>query len=228
MKRRSALDRGASGPGPRRILVTAGPTRERIDPVRFLSNDSSGRMGFAIAAAAAAAGHQVTLIAGPVALATPRGVRRLDIESARELLAVARREFRRCDALVMAAAVADWRPARRRAGKWRGKDGGAARTQLELVRNPDVLATLSRGKGPRTVVGFALETGAGVRRARAKLAKKGLDFIVLNGPSALNAARTSVIILGSDGSSRAIARASKERVARELVRLCVPRPAHGH
>lgn len=204
-----------------RVLVSAGPTRERIDPVRFLSNDSSGRMGFAIAAAAAKAGHRVTLIAGPVQLETPRGVLRIDVESAREMLAALKVAWRRCDALFMAAAVADWRPARRLAGKWRAKDGRAATTTLDLVRNPDLLRSLTGGKRDprRAVVAFALETGDGERRARAKLARKGADWIVLNAPSALNSARTSVRILGADGLDFEIAHAAKTAVAARLVEL---------
>ena len=120
------------------ILVTAGPTREPIDPVRFLSNESSGRMGFAIAAAAQAAGHEVILIAGPVHLPTPAGVRRIDVVTAREMLAALKQHFSACDALYMAAAVADWRPKRVLSGKWRAKDGGTQTTSLELVRNPDL------------------------------------------------------------------------------------------
>jgi phosphopantothenoylcysteine decarboxylase/phosphopantothenate--cysteine ligase len=204
-----------------RILVSAGPTRERIDPVRFLTNESSGRMGFAIAEAAARAGHAVVLVAGPVALSTPRGVRRVDVESAREMLAVLRAEWRSADALYMAAAVADWRPARRLAGKWRAKDGGAPRARLDLVRNPDVLATLTRGRRDqrRTVVAFALETGAGERRARAKLARKGADWIVLNGPRALSAETTSLLVLGADGLRIAIPERTKRAAARDLVAL---------
>ncbi len=205
----------------RRILVSAGPTRERVDPVRFLSNDSSGRMGFAIAEAAARAGHRVTLVAGPVQLPTPPGVRRIDVESAREMLAALKRAWRGSDALFMAAAIADWRPARRLAGKWRAKDGGAATARLDLVRNPDVLRSLTGGKRDprRTVVAFALETGDGERRARAKLARKGADWIVLNAPAALNSARTSVRILGADGLDFEIANAPKTAVARRLVEL---------
>ena len=201
---------------PLRLLVTAGPTREAIDPVRYLSNESSGRMGFAIAAAAARAGHAVTLIAGPVALETPAEVERIDVVSAREMLAAARVAFRACDVLVMAAAVADWRPARVRPGKWRAKDAGAARARLELVRNPDILATLASRKGARIVCGFALETGSGERRARAKLARKRLDCIALNHASALNANETRIVLLGRDGSRRVLA-GTKVRVARELV-----------
>jgi phosphopantothenoylcysteine decarboxylase/phosphopantothenate--cysteine ligase len=201
---------------PLRVLVTAGPTREHVDPVRFLSNESSGRMGFALAGAAARAGHAVTLVAGPVALPTPAGVERIDVESAREMLAACRAAYRIADVLIMAAAVADWRPARVRGGKWRAKDGGARRARLELVRNPDILATLAARKGRRLVCGFALETGAGEARARAKLARKGLDCIVLNDASVLNAASTRVVLLERGGGRTALA-GSKARVARSLV-----------
>jgi len=208
---------------PLRILVSAGPTREWLDPVRYLSNASSGKMGFAIAAEAARRGCSVTLVAGPVALETPAGVRRIDVESARELLAVLRREFRRSDALFMAAAVADWRPARRLGGKWRTKDGGAQGTTLALVRNPDVVATLARRKGPRAVVAFALETGSGLRRAQGKLVRKNADFIVLNDASVLNSERATVTILGQDGSVQRLERRTKRAVAAKLVDL-VDRP----
>ena len=203
----------------RHLVVTAGPTREYIDPVRYLSNESSGRMGFEIARAAAAKGFQVTLVSGPVHLETPKGVRRVDVGCARDMLAATRLAFRQADVLFMAAAVADWRPARRLAGKWRAKDGGKERARIDLVRNPDVLATLAKSKGERLVVGFALETGDGERRALAKLKRKQLDYIVLNDDSALNASRTSVSILGRDGSVRKIEDRPKSAVARVLVSL---------
>lgn len=202
-------------------VVTAGPTREYVDPVRYLSNESSGRMGFAIARALARRGARVTLIAGPVALGTPEGLRRVDVTSAREMQAAVERAFRSADALVMSAAVADWRPARRLAGKWRKKDGGASRASLDLVRNPDILAGVARRKGERLVVGFALETGDGERRARAKLRRKNLDFVVLNDQSALNATRSSATILGRDGSRRRLARRSKEDIAEVLAELVI-------
>lgn len=201
------------------MLVTAGPTRERIDPVRYLSNDSSGLMGFAIAEAARAAGHEVVLVAGPVELATPRGVKRVDVESAREMLAAVREEFEACDALFMAAAVCDFRPARRLGGKWRKKDVGQERASLELVSNPDILKSVTRRKGDRLVVGFALETGDGLRRAMEKLNEKRMDYVVLNGPSALNAAKTTVTILGRDGSRRRLSDRTKRAVAKVLVGL---------
>jgi phosphopantothenoylcysteine decarboxylase/phosphopantothenate--cysteine ligase len=204
-----------------RVLVSAGPTREHVDPVRFLSNESSGRMGFAIAAAAVEAGHSVTLVAGPVDLPTPAGVQRIDVVSAREMDRALRASFSRCDALYMAAAVADWRPARRRAGKWRAKDDGSTQARIDLVRNPDLLLGLTRGRRQprRTVVAFALETGDGERRARAKMHKKGADWIVLNDPSALGGNSTRVRILGAEGIEFALPTQSKSAVARRLVEL---------
>lgn len=208
---------------PLHVVVTAGPTREYVDPVRYLSNVSSGKMGFEIAAEAARRGCEVTLVAGPVRLETPAGVERVDVESAREMLAAVRKAFRGADALVMAAAVADWRPARRLAGKWRKKDDGTDTAVLELVKNPDVLATVARNKGRRVVVAFALETGDGERRARRKMARKNADFVVLNDASALNAERSSVTILGRDGSRRALARKPKREIAGALIALVAER-----
>ncbi|MEW6073347.1 MAG: phosphopantothenoylcysteine decarboxylase [Planctomycetota bacterium] len=210
--------RGRPGAG-RRVVVTAGPTREHLDPVRYLSNESSGKMGFAIAREARRQGATVVLIAGPVSLSTPRGVERVDVTSGREMLAATRAAFARADALFMCAAVADWRPRRKRAGKWRQKDGGREVASLELVRNPDILATIARRKGGKLVVGFALETGGGMARARAKLHRKGADYIVLNDAAALGADRTSVAILGRDGSLRVMADRPKREVAAALVRL---------
>lgn len=208
------------------VLVSAGPTREYLDPVRFLSNESSGRMGFAVAAAARAAGHRVTLVAGPVQLDTPRGVTRIDVQSAREMLAACKRVFADADAVIMTAAVADFRPRTRLSGKWRAKDSRSGRATIELVENPDILATLGRAKArgrgeqaPRTVIGFALETGAGTKRALAKLVAKHADWIVLNDPSALNAERSSATILARDGSSLRIERRPKRDIARALVAL---------
>jgi phosphopantothenoylcysteine decarboxylase/phosphopantothenate--cysteine ligase len=203
----------------RRVVVTAGPTREYVDPVRFLSNESSGRMGFAIARAAVRAGCAVTLVAGPVALDTPRGVRRVDVVSARDMLAATRAAFDEADALYMAAAVADWRPRRRLAGKWRKKDEGGERATLELVKNPDVIATVAKKKGARLVVAFALETAEGVQRARAKMQRKNADYVVLNDASALNAERSSVTILDRDGGLRRLEGPSKDTIARALVAL---------
>ena len=217
-----------SGPPPRRVLITAGPTREYIDPVRYLSNESSGKMGFEIARAAAERGDEVVLIAGPVHQETPKGVTRVDVTSARDMLAALREHFPTCDVLIMAAAVADFRPRRRLAGKWRKKDDGTDTASIELVKNPDLLATIARRKGERLVVGFALETGDGHRRALAKMRRKNADYVVLNDETALGATTTSVTILGRDGSERSIEGRSKSHVARHLVRLERPVPAEAN
>jgi phosphopantothenoylcysteine decarboxylase / phosphopantothenate---cysteine ligase len=208
-----------------RVLVTAGPTREHLDPVRYLSNESSGRMGFAIAAAARAAGHRVTLVAGPVALDTPPGVRRIDVVSAQDMLRATLSAFRRSDALFMAAAVSDWRPARKLPGKWRAKDrpqdGPGAEPRLALTRNPDVLAACGRdpSREGKLVVGFALETASGIARARRKMKRKNADFIVLNDERALNSPRASVLILGGGRTVRRLENRTKAQIARELVGL---------
>jgi phosphopantothenoylcysteine decarboxylase / phosphopantothenate---cysteine ligase len=201
------------------VVVSAGPTREHVDPVRYISNESSGRMGFAIAAAAAKAGHDVTLVAGPVALPTPDGVTRIDVVSAREMLDAVSKAFDTADALIMSAAVCDWRPKDRLEGKWRQKDGGTQTASLDLVCNPDILATVAKDKGGRLVIGFALETGEGMERAKAKLVRKNADFIVLNDPSALSGARASVQIVSADGGVEPLLDQTKDEIARVLIGL---------
>lgn len=205
-------------PEPLHLVVTAGPTREHIDPVRYLSNESSGRMGFAVARAAARRGHRVTLIAGPVDLPTPKGVDRVDVVSARDMLAALREHFPSADALVMAAAVADYRPRIRHRGKWKAKERGES-PRIELVENPDLLRTVARRKGHRFVVAFALETGDGLRRAARKLEAKNADVIVLNGPSALGGDRTTATLLDREGNQLELLDRRKDEVARVLVRL---------
>ena len=162
----------------RHVLVTAGPTREPIDPVRYIANRSSGKQGFAIAAAAADAGAQVTLIAGPVSLATPPGVVRIDVESAREM-AEAVKTALPADVAIMVAAVSDWRS--RDFSDAKIKKRGAAPPALMLTENPDILAnTAAGGKRPRLLIGFAAETEDVVSNAKAKLTRKGVDWIVAN------------------------------------------------
>lgn len=160
-----------------KIVVTAGPTREHIDPVRFISNRSTGKMGFAIAAAASAAGHETVLVAGPVSLVTPPDVRRVDVVSALDMLAAVQDEISDADALVMCAAVADWRPRTSAAVKLKKNTMNPV---LELEPNPDILRTLAPVKGKRVFVGFAAETGDPVPEAKRKLAAKGLDMVVAN------------------------------------------------
>jgi len=160
-----------------KLLVTAGPTREYLDPVRYLSNRSSGRMGYAVAAAAAARGHQVVLVSGPVDVPCPAGVRRVDVVSAREMLAAVRRELPACAGLVMCAAVADWRPREQAERKLKKR---AMPATLELVPNPDILSEVRAMKADRIFVGFAAETNDVLDEARRKLTQKGLDMIVAN------------------------------------------------
>ena len=160
------------------VLVTAGPTHEPIDPVRYIANRSSGKQGYAIARAAAAAGAAVTLVAGPVALPDPPGVKVIKVESARDMLAAAQASLP-ADAAVFAAAVADWRAAE--VGAQKIKKTGAA-PQLALVENPDILATIAQRKSqrPHLVIGFAAETEHVIANARAKRERKGCDWIVAN------------------------------------------------
>ncbi|QUT05904.1 bifunctional phosphopantothenoylcysteine decarboxylase/phosphopantothenate--cysteine ligase CoaBC [Sphingobium phenoxybenzoativorans] len=162
----------------RHVLVTAGPTHEPIDPVRYIANRSSGKQGFAIARAAAAAGARVTLVAGPVALPTPAGVDRIDVQTAQEMLAAVEGALP-ADAAIMVAAVADWR-AQAPSGQ-KIKKAGNAPEPLALTENPDILATLGHhAKRPALLIGFAAETQKLEEHARAKLAKKGADWIVAN------------------------------------------------
>lgn len=160
-----------------RILVTAGPTREAIDIVRFISNRSSGRMGYAIARVGARRGHEIRLVSGPVCLAPPAGVGAEHVTSAAEMLAALMERVAWCDVLIMTAAVADWRPAHPVAGKLKKADGTP---QIELVRTPDILEEVGPLKGDRLFVGFAAEAGDPVPEARRKLRDKGLDLVVAN------------------------------------------------
>jgi phosphopantothenoylcysteine decarboxylase/phosphopantothenate--cysteine ligase len=186
----------------RRVLVTAGPTHEPIDPVRYIANRSSGKQGFAIARAAAAAGAGVALVAGPVALADPPGVMLIRVESAREMLAEVERALP-VDVAVFAAAVADWRVAEPGAQKL--KKGASDTPKLALVENPDILATVAqhKSKRPRLVIGFAAETEHVIENARAKLDRKGCDWIVANDVSPatgiMGGDRNSVHLITRDG-----------------------------
>lgn len=199
-----------------RIIVTAGPTREPIDSVRYLSNRSTGSMGYAIARALAVR-HEVVLVSGPVQLSAPRGVEFVSVETAREMRAEVVRRFARSDAVVMCAAVADYRPARRIRGKIR-KDGRPR--SLELVPNPDILAELGRRKRPgQVLIGFALEAGRGLEGARRKLRSKNLDAIVRNEIETMGAASVRGEVIEASGDVTPIPGLSKERVAKLIEEL---------
>ncbi len=199
-----------------RVLVTAGGTREPIDPVRFIGNRSSGRMGLAVAERARARGAQVTLVAANVSLPAPAGVERIDVETTAELAAAVRAEFSRCHVLVMAAAVADFTPERSSLGKLaRAGSGGL---ELRLSETEDILAGVAADRTPdQTLVGFAAEHGAeAISRAREKLVRKGLDAIVFNDVSrseiGFDSAENEVTIVEADGE-HTVPLASKQDIA---------------
>lgn len=203
----------------RRVVITAGPTREALDPVRYLSNHSSGKMGFALARAAADAGARTTLVSGPVHLSTPDHVNRIDVQSAQDMLRECLALAPSCDIFIACAAVADYRPADIAAQKIKK---GAERMTLELQRNPDILATVSASTNPPFTVGFAAETTDVLRYARSKLENKGLDMIVANDVSntaiGFNSENNAVTVLWHNGS-RELQQASKATIARGLIAL---------
>jgi phosphopantothenoylcysteine decarboxylase / phosphopantothenate---cysteine ligase len=203
----------------RRVLITAGPTRERIDPVRFVSNRSSGRMGFAVAEAARAAGAEVVMVSGPVALPTPAGVRRIDVESAADMLSAVTEEVAQADIFISTAAVADYRPARPPEHKIKKS---AEKLAVEMERTVDIIATVAARPSRPFVVGFAAETEAVEQNARAKMIKKNLDMIAANEvghDKAFDCAENELVVLWRGGGRRELGRASKETLARALVAL---------
>lgn len=199
-----------------RILVTAGPTREFFDTVRFISNASSGKMGYAIAGAAAARGHQVALVSGPVELASPQGVHLASVVSAEEMFVVSSTLFEDCDAAIMTAAVCDYRPARSLHHKLQKQ---ARARQIKLVPTRDICAHLGAVKGHRVVVGFAMEDHDHHAHAEAKLARKRCDAVVLNGPGNVASDEATIEVLTADGRWSEPRSGSKGRLAEEIVRL---------
>ncbi|BBN96353.1 coenzyme A biosynthesis bifunction, coaBC [Deinococcus grandis] len=201
-----------------RVVVSAGPTREYLDPVRFISNPSSGKMGFAVAEAARDRGAEVTLVTGPVTLPDPAGVRVVRIESALELRDAVVDAARDAGIVVMTAAVADYRAATQ-SGEKQAKVAGDV--TIHLTPNPDILAELGREKGDRVLVGFAMETHAGVERAAGKAQRKNADFILLNYPTregtAFGGDDNQVTLVRADGSHEDWPRVSKREVAERLL-----------
>jgi len=210
---------------PIRCLITAGPTREFLDPVRFLSNPSTGKMGFALAEAAVEAGWTVDLVAGPVALEEADGAILYPVVSAEEMFHQVDALFDACDILIMAAAVSDFRPKVRHAEK--EKKGEASMT-VEFERTIDILKTVTERKLHQTVVGFAAETRNLQDYARQKMQAKRCDWMVANRvgrPGAGFGADTNeVLLIAADGSSETIGPAAKREIARELVALFTPTP----
>jgi phosphopantothenoylcysteine decarboxylase / phosphopantothenate---cysteine ligase len=208
-----------------KILVSAGPTREWIDDVRFLSNESSGAMGFAIAAAALARGHQVALVVGPTTLPAPAGAEVVRVESALEMHAACLAAFADADAAFMVAAVADYRPEARVKGKLKK---GADRLELTLVKNPDILADLGRMRGRRSLVGFALEAAPpeeALALARGKLEAKGADLVVLNRPASFGGPVAHDVVLVTKREAVPLGDLEKSRLAERLVLFVEERAA---
>ena len=205
----------------KRVLITAGPTFEAIDPVRGITNRSSGKMGFALARAAQEAGAEVTLVAGPVSLATPQGVRRIDVQSAQEMLQACTAQADGAHVFVATAAVADWRPVAQTEQKIK-KDGSGQVPALELQENPDILATLAQSERARSgalfCVGFAAESHDLLAHATAKRARKGVPLLVGNiGPATFGQDDNALLLVDAQGAVD-IPRASKLSLARMLVR----------
>lgn len=203
------------------VLITAGPTFEAIDPVRGITNHSSGKMGFALARAAQEAGAAVTLIAGPVHLPTPRGVQRIDVTSARDMLAACLLHAPSADVFIATAAVADWRPATASEHKIK-KDPGAAPVAFSLVENPDILYTIAHSEraqsGALFCVGFAAESQDLIANARAKIRRKGVPLLVANlGPAAFGQDDNQLILIDQQGHLQEFERASKRALATQLI-----------
>jgi phosphopantothenoylcysteine decarboxylase/phosphopantothenate--cysteine ligase len=203
-----------------RFVVTAGPTREAIDPVRFISNRSSGKMGYAIAEAAIAAGHGVTLISGPATVAPPDGAQFISIVTSDELHDAVHRAVRECDVLVMCAAVSDYKPATVEPRKMKKRKVPFA---LELIPTREILASLPKEDRSYLVVGFAAETHDLKTNGQKKLEEKNCDVIVANDvsktDSGMESDENAVTIFWRNGESQTISRTSKKIIARELVKI---------
>lgn len=211
----------------KRVLITAGPTREALDPVRFISNHSSGRMGFALARAAVEAGAATTLISGPVNLQTPDHVQRIDVTSAEDMLQASLDQLPHCDIFIACAAVADYRPASIAGDKIKKSSEVMS---LELVRNPDIVASVAAHPQRPFTVGFAAETRDLLGYARDKLQRKGLDMIVANDVSAegigFNSDENAVTVLWGEGE-QSLPRSGKQQIARDIIELVARRHDRG-
>ena len=206
----------------KRVVITAGPTHEPIDPVRYLSNASSGKMGYALAQAAAAHGAEVTLVSGPVSQPKPTGVKLVGVTTAAEMLAATQEAFESADAAILAAAVSDYRPAKSSDHKL--KKAAEPLEALELVENEDILATISATRGGRVVIGFAAETNDVIDNARKKLEHKGCDLIVANDVSRADStfgADTDLVTLVGDKYEEELPLMSKPEVAEAIIERLV-------
>lgn len=200
------------------FLITAGPTRERVDPVRFISNYSTGTFGYAIAKESSKRGFKTTLVSGPTHIKTPRGVRLIKVESALEMRDAVQREFKRHSCLIMAAAVSDWRVEEPKEFKIKRRKGPLT---LRLVQNPDIVAGIAKNKGGRLVVGFALETRDFLNNAGQKLREKNLDLIVANklsgGSNVFGIGLTDVVIIDRAGKKDTYRGRTKDALAKIIL-----------
>ncbi len=200
-----------------KILITAGPTREALDPVRYLSNRSSGVLGYALAQEAKKRGHYVTLISGPVALPAPKGISFISIESAQDLQRACEREFKKCDILIMSAAVCDFTAARVESQKIKRQGS----LKLNLKKTPDILAGLAKKKGRRFVIGFCLESSDWLKKAKDKLSRKALDGIVANSispqKSPFGDQKVMAALLDSYGKTMIFKQIAKPLLARRIL-----------
>ena len=197
-----------------RVLITAGPTREYLDPVRYVSNASSGRIGCALAKAALEAGHQVTLVLGPSSAEPPDGAETIRITSAEEMFEAVAARFDACDVFIASAAVADYRPVERRPEKIKK---GETHLAVELERTPDILAEMAQRRKRQILVGFCLETEDLERRARGKLEAKGLDLLVANGPEAIGADRQDALLITLHGPAKRLHDVTKAELAESIL-----------
>lgn len=201
-----------------KFLVSAGPTREYIDPVRFLSNPSSGKMGFAVAKEAVKRGYECVLVSGPVNLKPPKGCKFIPVVSAEDMYEAIVKEFPKCDVLIMTAAVSDFKPAKRLKQK---EHKIAEKAVLELVRTKDILKGVAKEKGKRFVIGFAAETNDILASAKRKMFVKGLDMIVANDVSRSDAGFASeklrAVFLFPDGKEERCGLVGKTTVAKKLI-----------
>jgi phosphopantothenoylcysteine decarboxylase/phosphopantothenate--cysteine ligase len=198
------------------VLISSGPTRQYLDPVRYLTNASSGRMGCSLAQAAIDLGHDVTIVSGPVQVRYPSSAKVIEVISTEEMLDACQREFEHCDGMIGVAAPCDYRPVRVATDKI-AKTGQPL--VLHLIETPDIVATLGANKGNRWLVGFALETDDHRLRALAKMQKKCCDLMVVNGPEAMHAVDTRVDILNRQGEIMDQLAGSKEDVSRGILAI---------
>lgn len=196
------------------FLITAGPTREYLDPVRFISNASSGKMGYVLAEAAEKRGAEVVLISGPTNISPPEGVRTVFVESALDMEKEVMKHFPRSDVVIASAAVSDYRPEKRKKEKIKSN---LQRRSVNLVRNPDILGQLGKRKGAKFLIGFSLETGNLERNAREKLKGKNLDMIVANFPGAMSRDEVTVKVLTKSGKKMFLKKMEKEKIAEKIL-----------